>query len=690
MSKWHEISQATEIINTEANNLYDRKLKKDASVIVGDSWSDFLLDTSANFEDMKNHSYVDIDQNTNSFACLVGESGAYHNASQIGKPLTKVFTENLEKKAKEVIKNTRNPYARKALQLQINSYRSQIAQNVSSFDAKAVMDKRHNMAIETSEKLTKATQKNPEFFSQNRDAALIAIDSLDIEPIHKAKLSKKIKEDIAEAAATTILYNTPNKILESEEDQEWKKDLNFQTLSKLERQASQMLIQKDLARQSKFLNLSKIHFKNKLARGKGIEGVENELENLPEEMVKDFLVKNKIHEEAYNILEEVKKNPISSSLDVGKSIFPSKEDPNYLEKLHLYEVVTSTIEEQNKMAKKDPALFVEKLFLEEINETSSLEKRIHQRLTLQNRKGIPSYNQKMLTNNEREAFIDSLNSKDSKKISSDLKSILEIEFNYENFGYKIIEEVLDGQNLPALTHFYIESQVYKKEGLIRDIERAMATSQSIAEMSNRDEKKITELIEEKLASWQGSILSGNSENAPEVTTMKAGLLELSRFYQFDKKMSVKSATDMAFNKLFKTQYTSYYGSWEHGEFYIPKNLIDNKQIIELDQNNINYGLIRLKSNIIKQKIGYDKTASFGKEYWNNEFVESREIKSALRDGTFRLTKNKKSVYYVYFDENGEHPLMESSDRMATWGLLDLNKKSITGFLDNLNIELLNV
>jgi hypothetical protein len=134
-------------------------------------------------------------------------------------------------------------------------------------------------------------------------------------------------------------------------------------------------------------------------------------------------------------------------------------------------------------------------------------------------------------------------------------------------------------------------------------------------------------------------------------------------------MSIKEATNTAINNLFEASYIAPYRDGNYGKFYIPRTIIKDKEIIELDEEKVNYGLTKLRSDLIGDRIEYDKYATFSKDH--EPFPE--ELEKSLRGGTFRLSKDKKSVYYVYFSKKGEQPLMKSADEILTWDLLGFNE-----------------
>ena len=571
------------------------------------------------------------------------------------------------------MEDMKNPYAREILQQKISSYKEHLAHQVAGFEANTVLGKRQNMAIENIEKLAKATYSDPHLYLEHKEDALIAIHNLDIDPIHKAKLANKAIAEIASSAGSAVLKNTPASILDPKINYDWKNDLDARSLIKFEQHATNAVNHENNKRLTEFNKLSKIHFKNILANGKGIDGIELKLSSLPEEVAAGFYDQEQLHINAHDVLEQVKDAPIQVASKLLSGFMTIKpEEERYIEQAGIYTILAKEVQKQENLAKKDPALFVEKLFTS-VEDDRGLGEKIIDRIARQNQKGIASYNQKLLTNDEREEFRAALDSRDARVIQGELNNILKIEHDHESLGHKIVEEILADNKLSALNHFYIDANLHSRGNLKNDLARAMASGQALGEMSNNDKKEINDKIEKETKDWQDSILAGNTDNAPEVNLMRTGLLELARFYQFEKHLSVAESTNMAIRNMFKASYIAPYRDWTHGKFYVPKTVLDDGEPIELDEKNVNYGLQKHRASIINHQVQYDQISSFGQEYYKGELLDSVAVDSALRNGAFRLTKDRKSVYYIYFDDKGEHPLLKSNKEKFTIDLLELNK-----------------
>lgn len=690
MSKWEAIAKTTGVVSKGLNDLWEQKLKKDASVIIGDSWSNFVLDSANFFNNAQNHIDVAIDPKTGTLACLMNLPDNHPDYKSHNQPFSSYVLNSVNKGAISLVDNTKNPYAKRLLQDKISNYKTSLANQIAGFEANIVMDKRQNMAVENIEKLAKATYTNPKLYNINKEDALIAINSLDIDPAHKAQLARKATSDIAKSAANAVLINLPASILDSSINYEWKKDLDVRSLIQLERGAIQSINHAHAKNMHEFEQLSKIHFDNILKHGEGIDGIETKLSSLPESEQSKFVLNQKLHIKAHDILEKVKNLPISEENNVVASFMTIPFGAEgYLEQVKLYKVIKDTLDKQQTIAQKDPALYVDQLFAtNNIEDRRELGEKMIDRLQWQQKKGIPSYKQKVLTNEEKEEFCAIFNSRDPNVIKAHLDNILQIEYNHQSLGHRVLEEILLDTKLPALTHFYIDAHLYSRGNIKNDLAKAMVSKQALAEMSKPEKDALKTEIAKNMSDWQASILAGKTEEAPKTNLMRAGLLELARYYQFEKHLSMNEAVDMAVKNLLDGSYIVPYTDWKHGKFYIPKSVLEDKDVIELNPQNINFGLKKLRADIINHHVKYDKESSFGLEYYTGEAIKSREVNYALRGGAFRLTHDKRSVYYVYFDNNGEHPLLKSDKKIFTIDLLDLNKtQSSNDQMINDNFEL---
>ena len=95
-----------------------------------------------------------------------------------------------------------------------------------------------------------------------------------------------------------------------------------------------------------------------------------------------------------------------------QQIAPKAGDHDYNKKEQLYHTLARHYQEQLKLSQKDPAKFVEDLYVEEIPKEIPLTTRLLLRKQLQEQKGIPSYNQRYLMESEKNDYLQRLQSQD--------------------------------------------------------------------------------------------------------------------------------------------------------------------------------------------------------------------------------------------------------------------------------------
>ena len=111
---------------------------------------------------------------------------------------------------------------------------------------------------------------------------------------------------------------------------------------------------------------------------------------------------------------------------------------------------------------------------------------------------------------------------------------------------------------------------------------------------------------------------------------------------------------------------------------IPKQIIANGMIQNLNSDYIEANLAELQYGIITNNIPYDHRASFGLDSANDnnkEVIkyEAEKIQEILREGRWKLTPDKKSIYYTFLTQEGHYlPLMADNAQILKFDLLDLN------------------
>ena len=284
------------------------------------------------------------------------------------------------------------------------------------------------------------------------------------------------------------------------------------------------------------------------------------------------------------------------------------------------------------------------------------------------------------TRSEKNDYLQRLQSQDPMIIKEQLDNIIAIGKSGDQIssqiGHDIINEILvdekqQDSQLPALSHLYIDAYLHERHGLARALSQAISNQgQLFGEFANESKRIIKRTIEEdrQVKACKNSMLMGQSDNLTEVKLMEQGILSLARFYELDKHLKPKEATELAIKELITKSYIK-----PLGDLMIPATIVENGELIQLDVDNLNYNLNKLRRDLINGKVPYGQVESFGFNYTDgNQKYLKEEIQEILRNGQFKLTKDKKSLYFSYVDETGEHPLFMLPDIMFTIPLILLN------------------
>jgi hypothetical protein len=303
---------------------------------------------------------------------------------------------------------------------------------------------------------------------------------------------------------------------------------------------------------------------------------------------------------------------------------------------------------------------------------------------------------------EREDYLARLQLPDANEIKRQLDNISSIGGDSFNLGNQLLDEILqaekgkDGRRLSALTNLYVTAYFHKDNDLMYDAARAIAQQgQLFGEFASDDEKIIKNTIRDSgiMQDFEHLMLHGTPDNAMAVEQLKENVLNLARFYQHQKLLKPAKATEQAIERLVTKNYIK-----PIDDLYLPARIMEDGRQVELNSDYLNYNLNRLRADLIHDRLpmemAYDKTHAFGLQY-NDErqLVLDKRIKEVLRLGQFKLTPDQKYIYFIYYDEHGEHNLLTAGGDIWHVSLTSLNNPPtsrglLTQDLENLH-ELLN-
>jgi hypothetical protein len=279
---------------------------------------------------------------------------------------------------------------------------------------------------------------------------------------------------------------------------------------------------------------------------------------------------------------------------------------------------------------------------------------------------------------ERSDYLARLQLPDAGEIKKQLDNISAIGDDNYQLGDQLLDEILQaekgeaGRRLSALTHLYVTSYLRKDNDLMHDTARAIAEQgQLFGEFSDNDKWTIKKAIKDSsiMEDFIYRMLEGTPDNAALVEQTKESILNLARFYQYQRHLEPTKATKQAIEQLVAKSYIK-----PINNLYLPAKIIEDGRLVELNSEYLNYNMNKLRADLINDKVAYDKMHSFGAGYPDErQLVLDKRIKELLRDGQFKLTPDQKYIYFIYFDEHGVHNLLAGSDTIWHVPLIELNE-----------------
>jgi len=702
--KWQAIANVTGQINEEAKNYLALKLQKDAAAELPHLWSDFITDTGQSLHESQSHLQVDSDGKNGGLGVRLKFDELHSDFNRNNQSLLKYSLNKYDERTKEYLSRAKNPYSRKLLQEKIGNYRIGLADKINNIEISLIDGKRQSMFVDAQEKLAKASYKNPELYAEHLNQLAISLDALPLMPDKKDEMLKNSSEKLAIAASMGIIKQSPREFLNGQGTESLKQALPLNMRIKLEGRAENILQHQRAMLQNQIKALAGSHFSAILKTGSGIDGFKQlAATSLDEAAYKQLEQREQLYKQAHIVSEQLKHAPFADGAAILKKIKPDIEkfkstalgngnlesaalkNNNFLAKEQLYNILEKQFRQQLKAAKDDPAKFVEGLFVDDIPQELPLAQRLLLRKQLQRQKGIPADIQQYLTADEQDEYLRTIQSDDANVIKSRLDAIMAIgtEGNSNGsyqIGLELLAEITKGldpasRKLSIPVHFYAENHLYAGNNRTRrDLANMFAQiipqwERLFSSAGDAEKKELEEAISKNkiFREWQHEVTFQQPYNLENALTMKEGIRELSRFYQTSHKMGLGQAVTKATKQMIEGCYMQPVTG-----LYIPREIISDGAIHNLEEEYIAGSLNYLQSAILKGAISYDAQSSFGHDY--NQEPAAEKIQQALKEGRWFLTPDQKQVYYAYqMRDGGYQALMINANEKLTFNLLDLNE-----------------
>jgi|GEM_PF-5288586 len=681
MAKWQAIANVTNQVKDEAKNYLVYKLQKDASVELPNLWGSFIDETTKHLHDSQSHIEVLPNSKTGGLTTTLKFDELHPDFADNDKPFSNYALEKYDKRGTALIESVKNPITRKNLQAKIGNYRVDFLNNINHTDIKLVEGKRHNLAIESIEKLKNTAYSHPELYQSHLEDCFNSINSLSLLPLEKEQLTAQAQSELAGATASGMLKNSPDSLiniskLPPESQPLWIQHLSLEQRIKLDNQIKHLQEHRQVMRQHEIGNLIKSNKESILETGESIKGIDNLVIAAfggNSRQFQQFKEEENFYRQAFSVTDQIKHISFEDGAKLLETLKPIGGDPDFYYKQQIYNIASKFYGEQLREATNDPAKFAESIYTNEKPQDLSFAERLQKRKILQEQSGIPSYAQRYLTNNEHAEFIRKIeDSTDVNEIKNTIDGIIALRSDQgNNYGLEIMQELVQGRDSELLTSFYAEHALHGNTKLANIFLKMIPFK---GQLFNKGEEN---LINKEIAKnpvikkWQRGFYNSDIQNIEEINRTKEQIKYLALHYTKSGELDFEKAVKKATNEIIENRYMSVAGD----RLQLPKEIIDNNKIHYLSQDYIDAALSELRGKIINRDIDYDYYTSFGIADTNaipNE-QELQKLREIISNGKWKLTPDKKSVYFTYQTKDGaDLPLMQSEKNILKFDLVDLN------------------
>ncbi|MCC8483404.1 MAG: hypothetical protein LN561_02420 [Rickettsia endosymbiont of Labidopullus appendiculatus] len=395
-----------------------------------------------------------------------------------------------------------------------------------------------------------------------------------------------------------------------------------------------------------------------------------------------------MYKQAFIVSQQLKYLPFNQCQEILQQIAPKSGDVDYDKKEQIYHILLEQFNKQLKLAQTDPARLVEENG--EIPKDMPLLQRLLLRKQLQEQKGIPSYDQRYLMNKERDEYLKKIETKDVNQIKQVTDSIISLRDDDtgggEQYGLEIMDEILRGKgDLECLTQFYAENRLY-------DRKTASAFMQMIAlvnELSLKSQPlfinhEMTEFNKEIdkndiLKQWSKDLAKTDIQNEIEINQTRQAIKYLAKYYQRTEDLPIDKAVKKATQELISKVYMRL----DSKNIIIPRQVVAQRMIIDLNADYIESSLAELQLAIISGNIACDYGTIVAKGSGSHIIDNINDptgqyaavkVRESLQQGRWKLTPDKKSVYYTFLTKDGQYmPVMTEDGNILKFDLIELNK-----------------
>jgi hypothetical protein len=518
-----------------------------------------------------------------------------------------------------------------------------------------------------------------ELLQQSIDGAGLGADT--------AAIKDKMANQLAVSAAKGWIEVDPIKAKEllSSDAASFRRNLSPDQVSALKSQAEAAFDQK-MAQVRQTLSLEESsHKQSLLETGEGIPGYEAQLKRAyadNPEVLQNKLEEYAIMRGAYTHKTAMDGMSLSKLSEYARGQRPPAGDAQYANKSKVSDFLEKYAAEQMRLAQEDPGLLVEQLNQKKFDEVQDPRQRALLRMALEEQKGIPTEQRRMLTNSERDGIIQTIQAAPPNDVLAVIQRFTQQydagspgEQGLSDQFYRELTVKKDGL---APTYNVLLQNVRDGSPVAFDLVRSLTLSDELKKYkpAEADQKKLYEKVDKKMKDWSQGFLYGTAENLTQVNEMRQVVADLAKLYVVDQRMDESAAVDKATRKLITDKLAV-----SNGTLQIPKVIYDQGRKVPAVARTIQANLRDAKFSILRGELSFDVERTFGGA---PDFLDDKTRKeiigTALKRGYWKTNADYSGAYFMVPLVNGDLPIIDSSGGPLMLSFSDAQNR--TGKLKN--------
>lgn len=570
------------------------------------------------------------------------------NLESNNKTFTEWVLSEYDSRSEKLLKGMEGNLGHDFFQLDIAEERIRVQASAQSYEARQTRQLSLEMLGDSALTASRLIRKEPFAFDELNEDFLQAVSDSKLSGIDVKKQGNRFSRMFAmeaaegmidlDAAEAKELFETgqigrftfqsmadakePSKTFETHS---FMKHLSGDQIATLGKKADIRVSQNLIFAKSKILDKTKSHFESLTDTGEGIPNMLAEFEfafsDQPDKIEK-FKRGERTAKSFHGVSQSIKGTEIGGLEAILDSLKPKAGSKDFADQKDLHQVASKEVHRQRTLAKKDPALLVQQDFKERIAQAvesgASRPQLSRLILAMQKQKGISESASRILTNSEREGFIDAIKKSTGGQDTLDFLDTLLLEFDTNEdetssgFGAKVMDELANADGLSPLYRVVVSNAGDRTDPNSRstafDVSRAIKFAPDVkAGLTSEQKTELREQTATETAGWYKAFVANRPNNISRGNELRQAIEQTAGMYMFKDGLAEADAVAKATKNLLHNKLApdGIFSDNALSGVIVPRIIMDGDEQVVMNADNVAENLSWMKDALFEAKFGED-------------------------------------------------------------------------------------